>query len=56
MATTKLITKVTYKMVTTDDNGKETRQHMKTVTYEYRDFNITLFPALLVNADGVLNN
>ena len=54
--TTKMITKATYILVTTDANGKETRQQMKKVDYEYRDFDRGDFPAVLVAAAASLNN
>lgn len=55
-STTKLITKVTYTLVTMDDNGKETRQQMKKVDYEYNDFDRTQWEAFLSTAANTLNN
>lgn len=54
--TTKLKTRVTYELVTTDANGKETRQQMKKVNYEYRDFDRANFAAALVTIAAALNN
>ena len=54
--TTKMITKATYILVTTDANGKETRQQMKKVDYEFRDFDRADFPTVLSTAAASLNN
>jgi len=56
MATTKLIAHVTYVLVTTDDHGKETRQQMKKVDYEYKGFDRADFATLLATAAASLNN
>ncbi len=55
MATTKLITKATYFLVTKDGN-KETRQQISKVEYEYRDFDRDDLTALLAAAAATLNN
>ena len=54
--TTKLKTRVVYELVTTDANGKETRQQMKKVEYEFRDFDRADFPTVLSTAEASLNN
>ena len=54
--TTKMITKVTYTLVDTDANGKEVRQQMKKVEYEYRNFDRADFPTVLTTAAASLNN
>ena len=54
-ATTKLITKATFILVTTDGK-KETRQQMKKVEYEYRDFDRDQFDTMLTLASNTLDN
>lgn len=54
--TTKLKTRVVYELVTTDANGKETRQQKKKVEYLYDGFDRDDFAALLVTAAATLNS
>lgn len=54
--TTKLKTRVTYELVSVDANGKEVRQQMKKVDYEYNDFDTTQWEAFLATAANTLNN
>jgi hypothetical protein len=56
MATTKLVTKATLILVTTDDNGKETRQQFRTAQYEYKDFDRTQLDVFLALAAATMNH
>lgn len=56
MATTKLKTRVVYELVSVDSNGKETRQQMKKVNYEYKNFDRDDFATFLATAAATLNN
>ena len=54
--TTKLKTRVVYELVSVDANGKEVRQQMKKVDYEYTDFDTTQWAAFLATAANTLNH
>lgn len=54
-ATTKLITKATFFLVTTDGH-KETRQQIKKVEYEYKDFDRSQLDVILALASATLDH
>ena len=54
--TTKLKTRVTFELVGVDANGKEVRQQMKKVEYEYNEFDTTQWTAFLATMANSLNN
>jgi hypothetical protein len=54
MATTKLTTEVTFKRVTSDDDGKETRCQIVKHTYDYKNFPDALFSLFEIVVAGLL--